>query len=63
MKVGDLVAEKSGGGYTVNPRYGLVTGRSYGDRVSVLWTDGTEEDVDPHYLELVSSAANNNNPA
>ena len=57
MKIGDFVALTH-----PSPRYGLVTGRSYGDRVSVLWTDGTEEDVDPHYLELVSRATNNNNP-
>jgi hypothetical protein len=62
VKIGDFVVEKSGGGYTVNPHYGLVTGRSYGDRVVVLWTNGTEEDMDPYYLVLVSNATNNNNP-
>jgi hypothetical protein len=56
VKIGDFVAEKSGGGYVVNPRHGLVTDRSYADRVVVLWTNGTEEEVDPYYLTLVSSA-------
>ena len=60
MKIGDTVCDyrRNPGHYT----YGLVTGRSYGDRVMVLWPGGLEEDEDPYYLVVVASAANNNNP-
>jgi len=55
MQVGDIVRLKPEPWRTT--RIGMVTGRFNALILHILWVDETEERVNQHYLEVVSSAS------